>query len=119
MSPGVFGWHRDTLTRLRAPETTDTYGNPTRDWSAAGRLEMPGWRVQPMQGSRATAAETIPREGLARMRRCFGPPGADVLTTDRVEWQGETWRIEGDVDLWRSPTGRLDHTELIISRMEG
>ncbi|MBL3808517.1 hypothetical protein ACFWFV_14060 [Streptomyces diastaticus] len=114
-----FGWHRDTIVRVRAPMATDPYGNPRRDWANAERTPMPGWRVQPVQGARQTAAETIPREGLERSRRLFGPISADIESTDRIEWQGEVWVIDGDVDRWRGPTGRLAHTELLMQRMEG
>lgn len=114
-----FTWFGDTLVRVRAPLVEDDYGDPVRDWAAAERAPLPGWRVQPMQGSRVNVADTLPRDGLDRQRRAFGPPGADVLTTDRIEWQGVTWTIDGDVDHWRSPTGRLAHTELILARMEG
>lgn len=117
--PGVFRWHRDVLTRVRAPLADDVYGNPVRDWTAAVRTDLPGWRVQPVQGSRANAADSVPRDGLERNRRAFGPPGVDLEQTDRIEWQGDTWLIDGDVDRWRSPTGRLAHIEIMLTRMEG
>jgi hypothetical protein len=116
---GVFVWHRDVLVRVRAPVVDDPYGNPVRDWDAATSTDLSGWRVQPVQGSRQNTADTLPRDGLERRQRAFGPPDADVLRTDRIEWQGETWIVDGDVDRWRSPTGRLAHTELILQRMEG
>ncbi|MFB7900035.1 hypothetical protein ACFC1B_27335 [Streptomyces xiamenensis] len=114
-----FSWHRDTLVIIRAPIVTDPYGNPRRDWAAATRTPLPGCRVQPVQGSRVNASDTIPREGLDRRRRVFAPLAADIESTDRIEWAGETWVIEGDVDRWRGPTGAVAHTELILSRMEG
>lgn len=114
-----FSWHTDTITRIRAPLVTSPYGDPERDWDAATSTPLSGWRIQPMQGSRVNVADTLPRDGLDRRHRAFGPFASDVLTTDRIEWQGETWRIEGDVDRWRSPTGSIAHTELILARMEG
>ncbi|ONK09439.1 hypothetical protein [Streptomyces sp. MP131-18] len=114
-----FPWFRDSVTRVRAPLVTNPYGDPVRDWASAVRTTLTGWRVQPVQGSRQTAAETIPRDGLERNRRAFGPIGADIETTDRIEWAGVTWVIDGDVDRWRGPTGRLAHTEILLTRMEG
>lgn len=114
-----FSWHTDTITRLRAPLVANDYGDPERDWSAATSTPLSGWRVQPMQGSRVNVADTLPRDGLDRRHRAFGPYDADVEPTDRIQWQGTTWRIDGDVDRWRSPTGALAHTELILARMEG
>ncbi|MEV6102621.1 hypothetical protein [Nocardia sp. NPDC051981] len=115
----AFSWFRDTVVRLRAPLVTDAYGNRVRDWAAAGRVPMSGWRVQPVQGTRLKTAETIPREGLERMRRAFGPHGADVVRTDRIEWAGSVWEIDGDVDPWRGPSGRIAHIELMLTRVEG
>lgn len=114
-----FGWFGDTITRVRAPLVDNAYGDPERDWGAAERTALTGWRLQPMDGARVTDADTLPRDGLDIRRRAFGPAGADVLTTDRIEWEGATWRVEGDVSRWRSPTGALAHTELILARMEG
>lgn len=114
-----FPWFRDSIVRVRAPLVTGPYGDPERDWEAAERTPLTGWRVQPVQGSRQTAAETIPRDGLERSRRAFGPIGADIEQTDRIEWAGATWGIDGDVDRWRGPTGRLAHTEMLLTRMEG
>jgi hypothetical protein len=119
VGPVPFAWHNDTIIRLRAPLVNDPYGNPVWDWDNATSTPLAGWRVQPMQGSRVSAAETIPREGLERGRRLFGPYDADVLTTDRIEWDGVVWSIDGDVDRWRSPTGALAHAEIILTRMEG
>jgi hypothetical protein len=114
-----FAWHTDTLVRVRAPEVTNEYGDPERDWDAATSTPLAGWRVQPMQGSRVNVADTIPRDGLDKRRRAFGPYDADIQTTDRIEWDAATWTIEGDIDRWRSPTGALAHTEVILARMEG
>lgn len=114
-----FSWHTDTVIRVRAPLVSNDYGDLERDWAAATSTPLAGWRVQPMQGSRVNVADSLPREGLDRRQRAFGPYDTDMLTTDRVEWQGETWVVDGDVDRWRSPTGALAHTELVLARMEG
>lgn len=115
----VFSWHTDTITRIRAPMATDSYNNPVRDWGNAVETPLTGWRVQPVQGSRRNVADTIPRDGLEKRRRAFGPPGVDLLPTDRVRWKGVVWVIDGDVDAWGSPTGQLAHTEVMLVRMEG
>ena len=114
-----FSWHTDTIVRIRAPLVTSPYGDPERDWGAATRTDLTGWRIQPVQGSRVNVADTLPREGLDRRQRAFGPYDADIETTDRIEWQGVTWVVDGDVDRWRGPTGRIAHTEMVLARMEG
>ncbi|NJQ14223.1 hypothetical protein [Streptomyces bohaiensis] len=117
---GAAWWHRDRLTRVRADVVADAYGNPTRDWPNAVRAELPGeWRVQPMPGVDVDTAETLPRDGLDRSRRAYGPLDADVLATDRIEWDGETWVISGEIGRHRSPTGAIDHTVMTLTRMEG
>lgn len=115
----TFGWFRHTITVVRAARTTDRYGNPVLDWDAATRHDVRRCRVQPVQGSRVNMAETIPRDGVETRRRVFIPAGADIDHLDRIEYLGLTYQIDGDVDAWPSPTGRLAHIELMLSRVEG
>lgn len=115
-----FGWYVDTIVRLRAPLVPDGYGDgQLRDWGQAVSTPLTGWRVQPVQSARAMTAETIPRDGLDRSRRAFGPYDVDLVQTDRIEWAGAVWVIDSDIDQWRGPTGRIAHTEILLTRMEG
>ncbi len=103
-----------TLTLLRAGFVTDPYGNEgtERDWANATRTDVDGCSVQP-----AGADEyAVDREAVTVRYRAFLPGQVDVESTDRVEFKGESYDIDG-VERWDfTPLG---HTALILRRVEG
>ncbi len=108
-------WHRDTVTRLRAATTTDRYGNETHDWSTPDELPITGCDVQPLAGPE----DTVDRQQVTRRWVLFAPAAADITAADRIRWDGDDYDIDGEVRPWRSPTGRLDHIEADLVRVEG
>ena len=108
----------DTVTVVRAPVVVDRYGAEVRDWANATRTLLEGCRVQPLDSSGGQIIEPR-RDAVVTRWRLFAPAGADLVATDRVEWQGGTYEVDGDVQRWSSPTGALAHVEALLRRVEG
>lgn len=101
-----------TVTLLRAGTSADAYGNEVRDWSTPVRTRVDGCSVQP-----AGADEyTLDREAVTVRLRVFMPGRVDVAATDRAEYEGVQYVIDG-VEPWHFPP--LEHTDLLIRRSEG
>lgn len=107
----------ETVSRLRAPYASDRYGNEasTRDWSLATSVTITGCSVQPMIG-----AETlVDRDAVENRWILYGPPGIDVVATDRIVHKGITYEVQSDIRRWPSATGALDNTQLELERVDG
>lgn len=113
----MISFERDTVTRVRAPLVTDEYGQPTsqRDWTAATRTDINGCGMQPLPGY----AYTLDRDAVVTRWRLVAPPDADLVSTDRIEWGGSTYEVDGDVESWSSPTGNLAHIKALLTRRSG
>lgn len=113
-----------TLTLLRAPLAEDAYGSETRDWDNAARTPWEGCSVQP------TGADeyVVDREAVIVRYRAFCPGSKDIadpdttkplspaVSTDRAEWKGEQYFIDG-AEFWDFDP--LGHTDLLLRRVEG
>lgn len=107
--------HGETATIIRAPLADDGYGNKARDWSNSTRIESPGWGFAPRPGDETATAGS---QGVIVGLTGYGPPGADVLPTDRVEVRGEVYEVVGEVGEWRSPlTGWEPGVEVALRRV--
>lgn len=110
-----------TITRLRAGETTDRYNNTTADWDDPARLDIEHVMVQPTTTTeQQDAPNRVPViDGLWICTR----PGAaipDLTPADRVEYLGDVYEITGEPRVWPDPvTGRPDHMELSAQRVQG
>ena len=82
-----------TVTLLRAAETENEYGNTERDWVNATRTAVSGCSVQPVQGDEAT----VGRDTIVSRWRLFAPADADIIATDRVEYDGAVYDVDGEV----------------------
>ncbi len=86
---------RHTVTLLRAPVVTSTYGNQGRDWSLA--TETPS----PASVQWANSSEDVSGENRVTTRmKLYLPHGTDLDPTDRVRYGGEVYRVDGDVETW-------------------
>lgn len=84
------------VTVRRATTTDDDYGNPIRDWGTATSTEVGGCSVQPIVG----AEQTVGRETVVSRWQLFAPDGTDITATDRVEFDGATYEVDGEVQRW-------------------
>ncbi|GAB7039706.1 MULTISPECIES: phage head completion protein [Catenuloplanes] len=102
---------RDRITRLRAPLIADGYGNQGPDWPAAVTAVLRA-SVQP-----ASSTEDVVDEQRTVTRwRVWLPRTADLLATDRIEWDGQTYEVEGDVEHWKD-RGQLHHLEAVMIKV--
>jgi hypothetical protein len=108
----------ETATLVRAPLKVDKYGNTTseRDWANATHTPYPGLMVQP-DGSTEAVGD---RPSVITGWRLITPKGRDfpALATDRVEWEGLTLAVDGEVGRFKV-RGRLHHAEARLKRVSG
>lgn len=93
----ILGSH--TITVLRAPLVEDDYGNETRDWTAATQSTVSGCSVQPVTGIEVTVA----RDTIVSRWQLWAPDGTDLVATDRVEFDGAAYEVDGEVQRWNFP----------------
>lgn len=107
----------EPVTRIRAPIATDRYGNQIRDWARAERATMGRWGVAPRT---STEPREAGRDAVITGLTLYGPPGVDVLPSDRLEVRGHVWEVEGEPQVWISPlTGWAAGVVVDVRRAEG
>lgn len=104
----------DTLTRLRAPLVQGYANNYEADWGNPDRLVLKG-SAQAQSSSETTQAN----DQVVTTYRVFLDGAPDVVATDRMEFDGETYEITGQPLKQPSPFGGINHTELIMTLVKG
>lgn len=106
---------RDTVIRRRALQTATGYGNTRRDWANATIQPYPA-EVQPFPGASSSSEDVVDQNRTTTRWRIFLGPDADLAATDRIEWDGLTYEVDGDVERWKR-RGRLHHLEAILIKI--
>lgn len=102
----------DFILRKRAITEDDGYGNLRRDWAHTEDVEYPA-EVQPL-----SAAEDVSDQDRLETRwRLWLYPKADLVPTDRVVWDGQTYEVIGDIEVWKQK-GRVHHKKVILIKIE-
>ena len=90
-SPRVF--------RLRPGVTLDSDGDPVESWETPDRLRLRHVTLQESSSEdedglaqRSLGSKRLTRSG----RKIFVPYAADVVANDRVEIDGQLWRVDGN-----------------------
>lgn len=112
-----------SLVRVRAGRKSSR-GNPddtTLDWapSVVSRLTVTDLSIQPNTQSEATD-ET--RTSVVTGMRVLSAPGTDpdVTAVDRIEFNGLTYEVDGEVARWPDPfSGGAHHVEFVMRRATG
>lgn len=106
----------ETIEIRRAELTSaDRFGNFRRDWSNATSATVTGCSVQPFQATEST----VDREFASTHMLLFAPWGTDLLATDRVVHNGQTYEVDGEPGQWRDDQGAGDHIEASLKRVTG
>lgn len=108
-----------SITRRRAPVTTDAHGNDVHDWDAAADTVIDGVNVQPHSQQET---DTAVRDAVVTTWRVQSAPGTDldVVASDRILWGGIECKVVGEVARWSHPIhGAVHHVEFTIERIEG
>lgn len=103
----------DTVVRRRAPVTGGPYGNQTRDWANATSQTYPAV-IGPVSSTEDVVNQ---QQTLTRWRIVLGPY-ADLAATDRIEWDGDTYEVDGDVERHKRRGGQLHHLSAVLMRVE-
>lgn len=101
----------DTITRRRAPLTSAGYGNQKRDWAAATSQAYPA-RVSPV----SSTEDVVEQPRTVTRWKCTVGPDADLAATDRIDWDGSTYEIDGDVERHKGLRG-LHHQTVVLMRV--
>jgi hypothetical protein len=90
------------------------YGNGTKlDYSNVVGTRVDECSVQPAPSDEYA----VDRDSITTRLIVFAPLSADIKATDRIEWSGETYDIDGDVLRWEF--GALSHLVVNLRRSEG
>lgn len=102
----------DTITRLRASQTGDGYGNQSRNWTTATSTEFV------VKWSAKATSEVVGDEPRTSTRGyVFGGPDLDLESTDRVVGpDGATYEVDGDV-MHSYVRGQLHHVRAYLRRI--
>lgn len=105
---------KEPVDVLEAATLTDPYSGEAngQDWDNATRTTVQGCSVQPELGSELL----VNRDMVVTRWRLRGPSGMAVTARSRVEYRGDVYEVDGDVERW---PGRLAHTSLLLKRVEG
>jgi hypothetical protein len=79
------------IYRLRPVMKTNSYGSVSEDWTTPARFRLRGAHAQDVN---ATEVEGIERRLVRGEKFLFVPGRADLNDNDRVEVEGEVWRVE-------------------------
>lgn len=107
----IVNFANETITRLRAPLVKD-HGSMVADWSTPAQATLTGWSLQPG----ASVEDLQNREAVRVDWTAYGPYDADVSATDRIRLPSGDYAVVGEPERWKSPTGRVSSTKLLLQR---
>ena len=105
-----------TITVVRPTWVLDDYGDlqPT---GPPTRTDITDCAVAPRSSSDITEPA---RQGVLIGLTVYAPIGADIQPTDRIEFDGDLFDIDGDIGKWRSPFSTIvDGIEFALRRAIG
>lgn len=102
---------RDQVVRRRAALVSSGYGNQAPDWPNATSVTYPA-EVQPI----SSTEDVVDQDRTVTRWRLFLDSAADVVATDRIEWDGNTYQVDGDVERWKR-RGILHHLEAVLLKV--
>lgn len=105
-----------SITRIR-PGTTTSRGSTVPDWSSekVTKLSISGCSIQPAATSLTLDGRVL---GINDGWTAYIPEGSDVKAGDHIEFNGETYEINGEPRIWTGPM-RTSHIQLNLIRWEG
>lgn len=108
-------YYTDTVTRQRATTTIDEYGNLSRSFPG-DQVTFNNCRVQPRISIEQVTED---REMTEQVLGLYTPIDADIIATDRVVFNGDTYEVHGDGQKHRGVTGATSHAHFRIRKIDG
>jgi hypothetical protein len=110
-----------SLVRVRAGERTDRGGNTVKDWSpgAVSRLTVELVNIQPSIQQETTDEQ---RNAVVTGWHVQSAEGSDpdIRSDDRIEWDGMTLEVDGEVARWPELfVDAVHHIEFEMKRSTG
>lgn len=104
------------ITRIR-PGAKESRGSTVPDWSesAVKKLVIKGCSVQPAATSLSQDGRVL---GVSEQLTAYLPEGTDVKAGDRIQFNGETYEINGEPKIWTAARS-LSNIQLVLTRWEG
>lgn len=110
----------DSVVVVRAPVARDRWDNDVADWAAATRTTVTRVVVIPTSQVEDAAGNRV---AISSGWRLYSAPGTDVdiRATDRVEWQGMSLEVLGEVARYPHPIrpGHVHHVEAQLQQVTG
>lgn len=104
---------RDTVQIVRAPLIPGPYNAETYDWANATRTTVAG-SVHPV-----SSTEDVVLQSRTETRwKLYLAPTATIFATDRVEWSGAEFEVDGEPELWKQ-RGIAHHLKVILRKVSG
>lgn len=82
-----------SVYRLRPGTKLDSYGDPVESWDTPERTLLRGASVQSVS---VVEEEGTVRHVLRGEKTLYAPGDVDLTANDRIEVDGEIWRVDGD-----------------------
>lgn len=108
-------WANDVVTRLR-PTTKTVRGSAIPDWSNPDSITIGGCSMQPASTMLSQDGRV---QGITDGYTCYLPPCADVKAGDRIRYNGKDYTINGEPQIWHSPSGKVSSMQLHLERWSG
>ncbi len=109
-------WVSQSITRVR-PGSKAIRGSVVPDWSQdkVSKVTITGCSVQPAGTGLSQDGRVL---GINEGYTAFIPEGSDVQAGDRIEFDGNTYEINGEPKKWTGAYTR-SHIQLNLVRWEG
>lgn len=109
-------WASQSITRVR-PGSKTIRGSVVPDWSQdkVSKVTITGCSVQPAGTGLSQDGRVL---GINEGYTAFIPEGSDVQAGDRIEFDGNTYEINGEPKKWTGAYTR-SHIQLNLVRWEG
>lgn len=110
-----------TAVRVRAGERTDRGGNTVPDWSpgAVSTLTVTGLNIQPNSQSESVDVDRTAVVTGYRVQSAEGT-APDITAADRIQWNGETFEVDGEVGVWPELfSDTTHHIDFVMVRATG
>lgn len=108
-------WCSQTLTIVK-PGTTISRGSTVYDWEhPVSSTDIADCSVQPASTGLSQDGRVL---GIYDGWTAYIPEGTDVKAGDHIEFEGETYAINGEPRKWTGPS-KTSHIQLNLVRWEG